>query len=101
MNLKVGQKVICVSDNWEETFTVLFVKITNPFGKPRGPIKGKIYKVDKTGVGTDDGVHYVKLKEFPKDYYTAHSFKPVDESFADSVLETVTTLIKEEYLTEN
>jgi len=84
---KIGQKVVCL-DSGEPTEECL--------NSPK-PIVGKIYTVNWIGIGDEAG--FIGLEEMLQDdcfWYT--NFRPLDESFAEEVLENIKQQIEEEEL---
>lgn len=82
---KVGQKVVCVDDD-------IIYEVEQAKYSP-DPIKGEIYTV----CYVDD--RYIALEELDKySLFESIGFRPLNESFAESVLENIKEQIKEEQL---
>lgn len=82
---KVGQKVVCINNNFTR--------------KDMYPLTiGEIYTISVI-TGFYQGFFYIKLEGIPpiENYATEH-FRPLDETFAESVLENIKEQIKEEEL---
>ena len=95
MALKLGDKVICISDNWKEYFKIFGMRVPKPW-KVTGPKKDVIYIIKDIAQYTEFvNVTVLKFSEFPEWWYSELSFRKIDESFAEGVLEKVKEEIEE------
>lgn len=78
---KVGQKVVCVSNNYPNK-DVHKLKI------------GEIYTIQAMENDPDGALHLIFFEVEYWAYYVKH-FRPLDETFAESVLENIKEQIKE------
>lgn len=94
---KVGQKVVCTCDSWSTLKKIWFFTITikTNYKKPK---KDKIYTIEDFGLNEKHNRYYVELKEFPGNIYESSEFRPIDELFAEGILENINEQIKEDYL---
>lgn len=80
-NFRVGQKVVCVSDNWY------------PMNRSKGPlpVKGEIYTIDMIGMSGAlflaefHWTHY----EYGRVNFAPYCFRPVDDTFGEVVAEII------------
>lgn len=89
-SIKKGDKVVCVSfTNWRKQFYIWKFNFLLPWSCP---VNDKIYTVAETGYSRSrpDWGLLINLAEMKNDrWYTASSFRKVDEKFAEEVLEKV------------
>lgn len=95
MALKQSDKVICIAVGGWQQYWVVFGKLIKKPWKVGGPVKDKMYKVTRTGTWIPQNEPMIEVEGFIDQWYSESSFRKVDESFAEAVLEKAKEEIKE------